>query len=115
MWIPYIFSAAYLLHRTPPSGPPPPVLWLEDYLVKWPKTLLVVSHAREFLNVVATDILHLHSQKIITYKVEGRGMAGAGGRGGEGSKAEGAGGVSRGGRPAGVPADRSGFRVLLPK
>ncbi|GIL87925.1 hypothetical protein Vretifemale_15973 [Volvox reticuliferus] len=44
------------------------VLWLEDYLVKWPKTLLVVSHAREFLNVVATDILHLHSQKIITYK-----------------------------------------------
>ncbi|KAG2491511.1 hypothetical protein HYH03_010088 [Edaphochlamys debaryana] len=44
------------------------VLWLEDYLVKWPKTLLVVSHAREFLNVIATDILHLHSQKIITYK-----------------------------------------------
>ncbi|PNW76832.1 hypothetical protein CHLRE_11g478128v5 [Chlamydomonas reinhardtii] len=44
------------------------VLWLEDYLVRWPKTLLVVSHAREFLNVVATDILHLHSQKIITYK-----------------------------------------------
>ncbi|PNH01238.1 ABC transporter F family member 3 [Tetrabaena socialis] len=44
------------------------VLWLEDYLVRWPKTLLVVSHAREFLNVVATDILHLHSQKIVTYK-----------------------------------------------
>lgn len=45
------------------------MLWLEDYLVKWPKTLLVVSHAREFLNQVATDILHLHSNKIITYKV----------------------------------------------
>ena len=28
------------------------VLWLEDYLTKWPKTLVVVSHAREFLNTV---------------------------------------------------------------
>ena len=26
------------------------VLWLEDCLSKWPKTLLVVSHARGFLN-----------------------------------------------------------------
>ena len=26
------------------------VLWLEDCLAKWPKTLLVVSHARSFLN-----------------------------------------------------------------
>eukprot|EP00798_Chlamydomonas_sp_ICE-L_P006023 gene6023-12747_t len=44
------------------------VLWLEDYLVKWPKTLMVVSHAREFLNATCTDILHLHSQKVTTYK-----------------------------------------------
>jgi len=44
------------------------VLWLEEYLVKWPKTLLVVSHAREFLNCVCTDIIHLHSQKLTTYK-----------------------------------------------
>jgi hypothetical protein len=29
------------------------VLWLEDYLTKWPKTLVVVSHAREFLNTVS--------------------------------------------------------------
>lgn len=28
------------------------VLWLEAYLVKWPKTFIVVSHAREFLNTV---------------------------------------------------------------
>lgn len=28
------------------------VLWLETYLVKWPKTFIVVSHAREFLNTV---------------------------------------------------------------
>lgn len=44
------------------------VLWLESYLLKWPKTLIVVSHAREFLNTVVTDILHLHGQKLITYK-----------------------------------------------
>lgn len=44
------------------------VLWLEDYLVRWPKTLLVVSHAREFLNAVCTDTIHLHSKKLVTYK-----------------------------------------------
>ncbi|XP_039134822.1 LOW QUALITY PROTEIN: ABC transporter F family member 3-like [Dioscorea cayenensis subsp. rotundata] len=44
------------------------VLWLESYLVKWPKTFIVVSHAREFLNTVVTDILHLHNQKLIAYK-----------------------------------------------
>mmetsp|Transcript_19452 Transcript_19452/g.58771 ORF Transcript_19452/g.58771 Transcript_19452/m.58771 type:complete len:828 (+) Transcript_19452:417-2900(+) len=44
------------------------VLWLEDYLVKWPKTLLVVSHAREFLNAVTTDTIHLHSKKLTMYK-----------------------------------------------
>lgn len=44
------------------------VLWLEDCLAKWPKTLLIVSHAREFLNAVCTDIVHLHSSKLTTYK-----------------------------------------------
>lgn len=44
------------------------VLWLEDYLLTWPKTLLVVSHAREFLNAVCTDMLHLHSRSITAYK-----------------------------------------------
>lgn len=44
------------------------VLWLGSYLVKWPKTFIVVSHAREFLNTVVTDILHLHGQKLTAYK-----------------------------------------------
>ncbi|KAL6177824.1 hypothetical protein ACLB2K_049346 [Fragaria x ananassa] len=44
------------------------VLWLESYLVKWPKTCIIVSHAREFLNSVVTDILHLHGQKLTAYK-----------------------------------------------
>ncbi|KAL8216610.1 hypothetical protein R6Q57_023447 [Mikania cordata] len=44
------------------------VLWLETYLTKWPKTFIVVSHAREFLNTVVTDILYLQNQKLTTYK-----------------------------------------------
>ncbi|KAJ4744815.1 ATP-binding cassette sub-family F member 3 [Rhynchospora pubera] len=44
------------------------VLWLESYLTKWPKTFIVVSHARDFLNTVVTDILHLHNQKLTAYK-----------------------------------------------
>ncbi|KAI8569822.1 hypothetical protein RHMOL_Rhmol02G0306300 [Rhododendron molle] len=44
------------------------VLWLETYLVKWSKTFIVVSHAREFLNTVVTDILHLQGQKLSAYK-----------------------------------------------
>ncbi|KAF6136188.1 hypothetical protein GIB67_001597 [Kingdonia uniflora] len=44
------------------------VLWLESYLLKWPKTFIVVSHAREFLNTVVTDVLHLHGQKLSAYK-----------------------------------------------
>ena len=47
------------------------VLWLQDYLLKWPKTLVVVSHAREFLNSVCTDVLHLHSRSITSYRVRG--------------------------------------------
>jgi len=33
---------------------------MQDFLLKYPKTLLIVSHAREFLNVVCTDVVHLH-------------------------------------------------------
>lgn len=44
------------------------VLWLESYLLKWPKTFIVVSHAREFLNTVVTDIIHLQGQKLTMYK-----------------------------------------------
>ncbi|KAB5579064.1 hypothetical protein PHYPO_G00190430 [Pangasianodon hypophthalmus] len=38
------------------------ILWLENYLQTWQSTILVVSHDRNFLNAVATDIIHLHSQ-----------------------------------------------------
>ena len=53
------------------------VLWLEDYLQQWKKTLIVVSHARDFLNNVVTDILHLQNKQLARYKVrKGREMGG---------------------------------------
>ncbi|HHW4668889.1 MAG TPA: ABC-F family ATP-binding cassette domain-containing protein [Xylella fastidiosa subsp. multiplex] len=36
------------------------VFWLEQWLQKYPGTLLLISHDREFLDNVATHILHLH-------------------------------------------------------
>ncbi|OMO68820.1 ABC transporter-like protein [Corchorus capsularis] len=45
------------------------VLWLEEYLSRWKKTLVVVSHDRDFLNTVCTEIihLHLHDKKLVSY------------------------------------------------
>lgn len=44
------------------------IIWLENYLQNWPTTLLVVSHDRNFLDAVPTDILYLHSQRIEPYR-----------------------------------------------
>ncbi|KAJ3642747.1 hypothetical protein Zmor_025504 [Zophobas morio] len=44
------------------------IIWLENYLQNWPTTLLVVSHDRNFLDTVPTDILHLHTQRIDAYR-----------------------------------------------
>ncbi|KFO88901.1 ATP-binding cassette sub-family F member 3, partial [Buceros rhinoceros silvestris] len=38
------------------------------FLQTWQSTILVVSHDRNFLNAVATDIIHLHSQRLDTYR-----------------------------------------------
>ena len=44
------------------------VLWLEEYLINWGGTIVIVSHAREFLNAVCTDIVHLHHAQLVPYK-----------------------------------------------
>eukprot|EP00210_Caulerpa_lentillifera_P008449 g8061.t1 len=44
------------------------VLWLEEYLQRWKKTLIVVSHDRDFLNNVTTDVVHLFEQGLHFYK-----------------------------------------------
>jgi ATP-binding cassette subfamily F protein 1 len=35
---------------------------------RWKKTLIVVSHDRDFLNSVTTDIIHLHDRKLHFYR-----------------------------------------------
>ena len=37
------------------------VIWLESYLQTWTNTLVVVSHDRDFLNAVCTDILQVRA------------------------------------------------------
>ncbi|XP_070561680.1 ATP-binding cassette sub-family F member 3-like [Ptychodera flava] len=44
------------------------IFWLETYLQGWPTTLLCVSHDRNFLNSITTDVIHLHSKKLDHYK-----------------------------------------------
>ncbi|KAE8790786.1 ABC transporter F family member 4 [Hordeum vulgare] len=45
------------------------VLWLEEHLCsQWKKTLVVVSHDRDFLNTVCNDIVHLHDKSLHVYR-----------------------------------------------
>lgn len=44
------------------------VIWLDNYLCGWKKTLLVVSHDQSFLDNVCTDIIHLDQQKLFYYR-----------------------------------------------
>ena len=44
------------------------VVWLESYLQSYENTLIIVSHDRNFLDGVVTDIVHLFNQKLNYYK-----------------------------------------------
>ena len=44
------------------------VMWLQDYLQNFPSTVIIVSHAREFLNMVCTDIINFHNQALDYYR-----------------------------------------------
>jgi ATP-binding cassette subfamily F protein 3 len=41
--------------------------WLENYLVKQPEAMLIVSHDRYFLDRTVTKIIELHARRITTY------------------------------------------------
>ncbi len=43
-------------------------IWLIDYLSKYQKTIIVISHNIEFLNEICTDIIHLENMKLNYYK-----------------------------------------------
>ncbi|KAI1846048.1 hypothetical protein JX265_000972 [Neoarthrinium moseri] len=46
----------------------PSITFLSNYLQSYPSTVLVVSHDRAFLNEVATDIIHQHSERLDYYR-----------------------------------------------
>jgi ATP-binding cassette subfamily F protein 3 len=43
------------------------IVWLEDYLQKYPGTFIIISHDRDILNKTCTHIAHLDQQKIEMY------------------------------------------------
>jgi len=44
------------------------VMWLEDYVASCNNTIVVVSHAREFLNVTCEEIIHFDNNCLTYYK-----------------------------------------------
>ncbi len=44
------------------------ILWLEDWLRAYPGTLLVVSHDRDFLDVVVEHVLHIERGELTHYR-----------------------------------------------
>lgn len=43
------------------------IMWLEDYLANYPKTLLIISHDRDLLNKCTDHILHVEKQQLVAY------------------------------------------------
>ena len=44
------------------------IVWLKEYLKRYNKTLLLISHDRDFLNNVCNTIIHFEGKKLISYK-----------------------------------------------
>ncbi|MEB2846157.1 ATP-binding cassette domain-containing protein [Rhizobiales bacterium RZME27] len=43
-------------------------MWLEDYVRRYPHTVIVISHDRDMLNNAVNSIVHLHQQKLTFYR-----------------------------------------------
>lgn len=43
------------------------IIWLEQYLVNYPGSLILVSHDRDFLNASVTRIAYIHNRQIDSY------------------------------------------------
>ncbi|MCR5506325.1 MAG: ABC-F family ATP-binding cassette domain-containing protein, partial [bacterium] len=42
-------------------------IWLENYLKKYSKTLLIISHDRNLLNSICDGIIHFENKKLVSY------------------------------------------------
>ncbi|MCP5037443.1 MAG: ABC-F family ATP-binding cassette domain-containing protein, partial [Rhodobacteraceae bacterium] len=43
-------------------------LWLENYITRYPHTVIMISHDRDLLNRTATTIVHLEHNRLTSYK-----------------------------------------------
>src|SRR5206468_6962684 len=43
------------------------IVWLEEWLKRYPGTLVIVSHDRDFLDAVVTSIVHIDQRKLKRY------------------------------------------------
>ncbi len=43
-------------------------MWLEDYVRRYPHTVIVISHDRDMLNNAVNSIVHLHQTKLAFYR-----------------------------------------------
>ncbi len=43
-------------------------LWLEDYIRRYPRTVIIISHDRDLLNTAVNSIIHLDQQKLTFYR-----------------------------------------------
>ncbi|CAN7164908.1 ABC-F family ATP-binding cassette domain-containing protein [Pararhizobium sp. LjRoot255] len=43
-------------------------LWLEDYVRRYPHTVIIISHDRDMLNMAVNSIIHLDQQKLTFYR-----------------------------------------------
>ena len=43
------------------------VIWLEEYLSKWDKILLLISHSQDFMNNVCTHTIHFTNKRRLDY------------------------------------------------
>ncbi|MES2984649.1 MAG: ABC-F family ATP-binding cassette domain-containing protein [Pseudomonadota bacterium] len=43
------------------------MVWLENYLMRYTETLLIISHDRDILNKTVSHILHMENQKLTSY------------------------------------------------
>lgn len=46
----------------------PALIWLENYVQSLDTTIIIVSHARDFLNAVCDEIIHFQNHKLTYYK-----------------------------------------------
>ncbi len=43
-------------------------LWLENYVARYPYTVIIISHDRDLLNTCCNTIIHLENKKLTSYK-----------------------------------------------